>query len=498
MPIQFNEIVDSLVPYMQAEIDSSMAVQGPQALPYRALLIGSATDAGSKAAKELVMVTDPDQAADYWGRGSQLHRMAAGVLKNFGLSAIYGIATINDALASAADKAIGSVVFTAVSAKAGTIALYIGGQRVAVSISDSDTAAKISSAVADAITDDFEVKADGTTTPGTLALTAKQTGAAGAKIDIRLNFHAGEKLPEGVTVVINAMTTSATNPDITDTLDKVGEEWFQVVACSYTDTTNLALIDAEFERKSKAAVGIDGVVFVADNGSFSDMTTMGDVDSDGLNSKHLCIIPTYGIPNSPWEIAGMAAGRVLSALRAGNGAESMPFTTLELVGALPPATTDRFIFAERQTLLESGVSTLKVSPGGKVLIERLVTNYQQNANGGTDPSWRNVNYRFTAMYLRWDWIYGVLYMKYSRAKLAGDDARIGAGQVVMTPSVGKAEALSRFRQWENLGLVENYDQFKADLIAERNAQNVDRMDWMLAPNFVNQFYNGATKIAFRL
>jgi phage tail sheath gpL-like len=101
------------------------------------------------------------------------------------------------------------------------------------------------------------------------------------------------------------------------------------------------------------------------------------------------------------------------------------------------------------------------------------------------------------MYIRHDWRDYVL-RKYPRHKLADDGTRYGIGQAVVTPVVMKAEAIAKFREWEDLGLVENIDNFKANLIAERNASDPNRMDVLLPPDLVNQLRIVANKIQFRL
>jgi len=69
---------------------------------------------------------------------------------------------------------------------------------------------------------------------------------------------------------------------------------------------------------------------------------------------------------------------------------------------------------------------------------------------------------------------------------------------VMTPKLGKAEALGWFREMEKLGLVEGFDQFKADLVVERNASNPNRLDVLLPPDLINQLMITAAQIQFRL
>ena len=62
----------------------------------------------------------------------------------------------------------------------------------------------------------------------------------------------------------------------------------------------------------------------------------------------------------------------------------------------------------------------------------------------------------------------------------------------------KAEAIVKAREWEELGLVENIDDFKANLIAERNVSDPNRLDTLLPPDLVNQLRIVANKIQFRL
>jgi phage tail sheath gpL-like len=64
--------------------------------------------------------------------------------------------------------------------------------------------------------------------------------------------------------------------------------------------------------------------------------------------------------------------------------------------------------------------------------------------------------------------------------------------------IGKAHAIAKFREWENLVLVEDFNQFKADLVVERNAQNPNRLDFLLPVNLVNQFLQAGVKLGFIL
>jgi len=88
--------------------------------------------------------------------------------------------------------------------------------------------------------------------------------------------------------------------------------------------------------------------------------------------------------------------------------------------------------------------------------------------------------------------------KFPRHKLAADGTRYGAGQAIVTPSTIRAELLALAREWEELGLVEGLDQYKADLIVERDATDPNRINALVPPNIVNQFRAFAAAIQFRL
>jgi phage tail sheath gpL-like len=162
-----------------------------------------------------------------------------------------------------------------------------------------------------------------------------------------------------------------------------------------------------------------------------------------------------------------------------------------------PARGDRYTLTERNTLLYSGIATVRVSTAGAVTVERLVTTYRTNEAGGTDPAYLDVETLMTLQYIRWDWRNYIL-NKFPRHKLADDGTRYAPGQAVVTPLTMKAEVIAKFTDWEALGLVEGFAQFKRDLIVERNAQDRNRIDVLMPPDIINQLRTMGAKIAWLL
>ena len=87
--------------------------------------------------------------------------------------------------------------------------------------------------------------------------------------------------------------------------------------------------------------------------------------------------------------------------------------------------------------------------------------------------------------------------KYKRAKLAQDGYEYGEGQTVITPKKGRAEALSRFDYWMQIGVAQDAETFKEYLVAEINAQNPYRLDFLLPATLMKQLFTVATKLQFR-
>lgn len=431
------------VPFVYVEFDPSRAFQGPSILRYKALLIGQRFPSGIKPAGQVDRLTSADHASRFYGEGSNLALMAKTFFANNKVSEVYA-AALDDAAGSAA--AVGSLEITGIATVDGTLAIYIAGKRLAIAVNDTDSATDIGDAVETAINSDASVPVIASNASGVVTLTAGNKGEIGNDIDIRANYYDGEALPEGVGLTINPMASGSGNPDIGDIIDILGDEWYNLIIAPYTDGANLDAMETELADRFGPLRMIDGLYITAKTGSLSTLTTWGN----GRNSPHVCTINANNIPNTPWEVAA-ATGAVLAL--EGQADPARPFQTLELKGILPPLEAERFTLLENNQLLFDGISTFMVDQGGKVRVQRLITMYQTNAQGAPDIAYLDVNTMLVLMYLRYDFRNHIL-TKYARAKLADDGVNVGSGQHVITPSIGKAEAIAKFRQWEAQGLVE--------------------------------------------
>lgn len=475
------------VPFVYIEFDPTRAFQGPAILEYQVLLIGQRLAAGTKSEKQIDQLFSADEALEYYGAGSSLHRIARGFFKNNKVTKVFG-ASLEDE--GAAVDATGTYTIAGTATADGTIYATIAGTLITAAVTSGDSATVAGDALEAAILADTSLPVTAANAAGTVTLTAKNGGECGNDINLRLNYNPGELIPAGLTIAVVAMSSGATNPDIQDIIDILGDEWYNVIVSTFTDATNLTAIETELADRFGPIRMIDGVYFTVKTGTVAALSTFGN----GRNSPHVSCADATGYAAMGADVVGAIAGKVTAE---GMADPARPFQTLELVGILPPPIVERRTLAENNVLLYDGIATLYTDSGGKVRVQRVITMYQKNAQAAADIAYLDVNTMLTLMYIRYDWRNSIL-TKYPRAKLADDGVTVQSGQSVMTPKVGKAEAVAKARQWEFLGLVENVDQFKTDLIVQRSVTDPNRLDFILPPDLINQFRIGGTTIQFLL
>ncbi len=490
MTITFNDIPANIrTPGVFTEINNSQAVSGLQLLQYRTLLLGQKLAAGTAPALTPVRITSLPQAQVLFGIGSMLAIMAEAALVSGRTVELWAQPLADN---GAGVASIGSLAFGGAPTASGTVTAYIGGRKVQIGATTTDTPATLATAFAAAVNANTALPVtaavDGTIT-SQVNLTARNKGEAGNGIDVRVNYY-GEALPAGLTATIVQPTGGTGNPDIAPAIAALGDEWFQTIAMPYTDAANLSLLEVELSSRFGPMREIEGHAFAAAYGTHSSLGTLGD----SRNSPHLTIVSAAGEPMPPYAKAAETA--VIAAFYASID-PARPLQTLPYTYCLAPAEKDRFTLEERNLLLFDGIATTLVNDSGVMQIERMVTTYKTNAAGGADTSYLDVETLFTLMTIRHDWRNTIL-NKYPRHKLANDGTRVGPGQSVVTPNTIKAEAVSKFREWERAGLVEDFDQYKRDMIVQRNASDPNRLDVLLPPNLINGLRVVATQIAFRL
>lgn len=488
MAISFDAIPNTIrVPMVAVEFDSSKAVGGLGQQVYTVLLIGQRTAAGTAAALEFKGVTAAAQAATLFGPGSMLAHMCAKFLDNNPWTRLVAVA-LDDLPGAVAASA--TLTVTGAATAAGLLALYVAGHRIRVAVSSGDSADDVAAAVAAAIQADDTLPVTAAAVAGVVTLTARNKGLAGNGIDVRLNYYSDDALPAGIAVAVADMAGGLGNPDLADLIAAMGDTWYNVMCLPYTDAESLRLVEEELADRWGPMRQIEGLAFTAARGSHAELATLGN----SRNSPHVSIMHCHGIMESPWEVAAAVSAVVAYY---GNIDPARQMRTLPLSGITPPVDADRFTTQENNLLLYDGISTVYVDAGGVVRLQRVITTYKLSPAGGVDSAYLDIMTPLTLGYLRYDWR-NYLLNTYPRHKLANDGTRYGVGQKIITPKVGKAEAVARYRLWEESGLVENAEFFKANIIVERNATDPDRLDFLMTPDLINNCMVVGVQMQFRL
>ncbi len=479
-----------LVPGVFVAVEASQAAQGAPALPYRALIVGQKLVGGSAASDSIHRVTSADAVAPLAGRGSMLHRMAiAWYSSNRATETWIGVLADD----GAGVAATGTITVTGPATAAGTIALYLGAVRITIGVSDAQADTVIAASIDAAINAALDLPVTSSNALAIDTVTFRHKGEVGNSYDIRHSVADGEELPAGVglaIVQVGGVVAGTANPTLTGLIAALGDEWFQVWSHPYTDATNLTAIETELDRRNGPTVMIDGVAVTSAAGTFGTLSALGD----SRNSKFSVIVAQAGQdPLTPPMEYAAEVGAIVA--REGELQPNRPFNTLSLVNAFPIDEIDRFSFEERDMLLRDSIATSKNTATGQVQLERLVTTFQLNAGGLPDTTYQDISTPLTLIFLRFAW--RARMTAFDRHLLVDDATRVNPGIAVMSPALGRAEAIGWFKEMEGLALVQGLDQFKRDLVVFRDLTDRTRMVFELSPTLVPGLQIQDTTILFR-
>jgi phage tail sheath gpL-like len=203
-----------------------------------------------------------------------------------------------------------------------------------------------------------------------------------------------------------------------------------------------------------------GHIFSAKRDTYPNLITWGNTRNNGVTSV-MAVEPLSPSPCYEW-----AAAYTSKAQRALVNDPARPLQTLTL-NQIKLAPIDlagsRFNAVEWQGLAENGLATQKPGADNQPMISRETTTYQLNLYGNPDTAYELVTTLATLARLIRNQKQAIT-NKFPRCKLADDGTRFGPGQVIVTPSVIKAELISEYTMDAYNGLVENTSDFVANLL----------------------------------
>lgn len=499
MAIQFNNIpTTTRTPGAYVEVDNSRALKGLLANPYKVLIIGQmivSPDAGYGTALRdtLYQITRDGLADGYFGSGSILTRMCNTFKKNNPNTDLYAIAVSNPAGGVAASATLHfSVALSSVSVLASGLSgteqfnLFVNGIYFPFTLTSGWSTKDINSTIQSTINattwSGLPVKAS-TTATSALNFVAVQLGEQGNYLDVRMNFYEGQSNPTGFvnSVLYSTFAGGVGSPTISDEWGVIDGEQFQIIIEPYIDVTNLKSVEDELASRFKPLVDQWGHCITAARGALASLATLGL----SRNCTHLTIVGEYDSPTSPEEWAAAWGAEASYFL---NDDPSRPLQYLPLSGIVAPMKSSRFTRAERDILLYDGIATWLCDTVGNVMMERSITTYKVNAVGLPDYSYLDIETLATLAEIRFQFKTRMTTrFVIPRYKLADDSFAVPPGAYIVTPKTIKQEIISLFSLLRDKGLVENLDDFIKNLLVERDASDVNRINVLLPPDLVNQF-----------
>jgi phage tail sheath gpL-like len=492
------------MPLYWVEVDPSMA--GYPRSRLASLVIGLMNSDGVALPDVPVPVPSVADARQLFGYGSQLDAMVDFFTKNNFAQELWAIPI---AEAAAGVAATADMTVTAPAVSAGTLPVYISGRRVQVFVAAGEPMADTATNIAAAITADPSMPVTATAAAEVIKLDCKFKGVEGNDIDVRLAYGgalAAEQVPVGLAITLpatNKLTGGTGEVDLATAIANMGDEPYEYVATAFTDSTSLALLEAEYgfgdtgrwgwmrQLYGHIFAGRRGVAGVGDPKGYGELLQYGPNNNSGVVSV---MGIEAGSPTPPW---CFAASYTAKAARALVNDPARPLQTLSLDGCLPPPKHQRFTMAELNNLSWVGIATQGINGDGVPSIKRETTTYQKNLYGQGDDAYELVPTLATLSALFRSQRYAIT-SKYPRHKLADDGTRFGAGQAIVTPKIIKAELIAQYRFDEFLGRVENAAAFKANLIVERDPNDPNRVNVLYPPDLINQLRVFAVLAQFRL
>ena len=500
MAISFNNIPNTLrTPGGYIEIDNSRALKGLYANPHKALIVGQKTSDGSAAADTIQQITRDGLADGFFGPGSILARMCNIFKDNNPNTELHAIALS----VTGGTAATGTLKFKSALSATGNTTFYlmINGQKVYTTITSAWSITDVCSAIKATVNANSDLPVIASVSASAagsnhIAFHAVQSGTLGNYIDVRWNYYAGQSEPLGWGAaeisMASVMGGGATDPDLGDAWAVIDGVQYNYVVQPYIDASNLTDLENELEDRFGPMIDLQGQGLTAVRATTASCTTLGN----SRNSPHNCIMGVYNSPTCPEEWAA-ALGAVAAANL--NQDPARPLHYLKLKGILAPPTADRFTRAERDILLYDGIATCIYDSSDNVLIERCITTYQSNAAGIPDPSYLDVQTLATLAEIRYQYkARMVSRFIVPRFKLADDTFPVQPGTNVATPKTVKQESIALFNELYSIGLIENIDDFIENIVVERDASDVNRVNVLLPPDLINQFIILAGQIQFIL
>lgn len=493
------------LPGVSIEVDPSMA--GTPTNPKYGLLVGIAKGGTATPSTPIAVGTQRDADA-FFGQGSMLARMFHHWF-SLNRSSILFALPLDEPSSGVAST--GTITVTSAPTVAGTLALYIAGQKLAVGIASADTTANVATKISAAINAALDLPVTSTVSTNVVTPTAKFKGAVGNDIRMELNyrgFYGGEVTPTSLVLTFSGsgfLSGGTGIPDWVGPIANLGDAPYKFVVNPFTDTGTIALWDVEYGFTDSGRWGwlrqSYGQVFSARRDTYSNLISYGPGNNSAI--YHIMAVEQQS-PSPVWEWAAQFGAQ---AARAFSIDPARPLQTLQLIDCLPAPVAlggiaARFNKTQLNALASVGLAIQGTDVDGSggagiPIILREQSTYQKNVYGMADNAFELATTLGTLDEIFTDLRQSVT-NAFPRHKLANNGTRFGPGQAVITPNIAKAFLIARYDQLEYRGLVEDVKNFKDNLIVVRSSVEPNTLEILYPPDLINQLRRFNVRAQFRL
>jgi len=416
------------------------------------VIIAQRLETGTVAALTPTDVFSSDQAATYFGHGSQAHLMADAVMRANG-NVQLAVCALDDDKAGVA--ATGQLTLSGPATSSGQIRLQVGDKTLAVAVKAGQTADDLLQSLHEVMGAEADlsvkVKLDRVADKENgLILIAKHPGTCGNEIGLSLTITA-----TGVSGVLSPMAGGQGDPDVTLALTAIYSAGHTLIVMPYSTKEALNALSEHLEGVSgpteqRGAVGVTGW-----NGTLATGTTL-------TTAANAARITCGWHPGSVLGNGILAA--VYAAIIAAEDDPSEPLDNSVLTGLDVTAQTRWPMRTEMEKALHNGLSPFNVV-NNKVQLVRAISTYVKNSQGIDDPTLLDINTIRTLDYIRKTWRTRMSQRFPNGGKLT--DRRLL--QI-------RSETLDVLYALQALEMVENIDSYKDQVTVTRNAQDNTRAD----------------------
>lgn len=429
------------------------------AIPVRLLVTGTKTSAGSAVAdQDIVPIFSEDEADAYLGAGSEA------AIQCYHALAIDGVTLYAAPVAEAGGATAGTATLTVggtwASASAGTLVVFLAGKAFSVTVTTAMDTSDVAAAVAAEVNGDSRLFCTAAAVGAVVTFTTRSKGARMNDWILRRDLSAA---PAGLTAALAGgtaltggmvpFTNGAGADSIENVLALLSTDQWDFIAPAQNDTTNAALIRTHLNSEAGPLIMHESFAVMAKTRATATSTSFA---SGTLNNPRMKVCHLTNCELAPSAIAAQLAA-VYSVTVGAN--PNTRYNGVELP-TVPPQSQKGDIASDsvNNAMLNSGVTPLRTTPDGRVVIVRAI---QSHCLNGSSPDFRTLDVGHVFVPVRLSKELGARWEVFSENNpYVGRDPAPGAEAApagVATPSLWNSEIVAELRNFERNNWLQDVD-----------------------------------------